>query len=31
MEVYLKMENGDEILVDTMVQGSHFGSSSILI
>ena len=31
IEVYLRMENGDEILVDTIVQGSHIGSSSILI
>lgn len=31
IEVFLRLENGDEILVDTLVQGSHFGPSSILI
>lgn len=31
IEVYLKMDNGEEIFVDTLQQGSNIGSSSILV
>jgi CRP-like cAMP-binding protein len=31
IEVLLRMDNGEEILVDTLSQGSHIGASSILI